>query len=208
MAAFQAEAFTFTESPWDNYVAGDEDALTDKQKQGAALFYGKAGCGDCHGGTLMTDQKSYNIGVPQFGPGKDPDKPMDLGWGRTINDPDKRFAFRTPPLRNVDLTAPYMHNGACETLEEAIRHHIEAEARLKAYDGKGLRPDLREELHNEEEQLDRILETLDPAMKSPPQLSDQEVDELVSFMKALTAPGAKDLEHITPESVPSGLPID
>jgi cytochrome c peroxidase len=208
LAAFQAQAFTFTESPWDEYVAGDENALSEKQKRGAVLFYGKAGCADCHSGTLMTDQKAHNLCVPQFGPGKDPDKPLDLGWGRVINDPKMEFSFRTPPLRNVELTGPYMHNGAYATLEEAIRHHVDADAMLHSYVGEHLRPDLREELHNEQEDIEAILESADPSMESAPALSDREIDELVSFMGALTAPQARELEHVTPESVPSGLPLD
>jgi cytochrome c peroxidase len=208
LAAFQEEAFTFTDSPWDRYVAGEEDALSEKQKRGAVLFYGKADCADCHTGTLMTDQQAYNLCVPQFGPGKDPDKPLDLGWGRVINDPKKRFAFRTPSLRNVALTAPYMHNGAYDSLEETIRHHLNADQMLHEYTGDNLRPDLREELHDDEEDLEQILATADPAIDSAPKLSDEEIDDLVAFMGALTAPGADDLEGVTPDSVPSGLPLD
>ena len=208
LAAFQEEAFTFTGSPWDQYIEGDEDALDDDQKRGAVLFYGKAGCADCHSGTLMTDQEAHNLCVPQFGPGKDPDKPLDLGWGRVINDPKERFAFRTPPLHNVELTGPYMHNGAYDSLEGAIRHHLEANSMLESYVGENLRPDLRAELHNEQEDIDAILETADPAIDDAPELSDEEVDDLVAFMRALTAPDARNLEHVTPESVPSGLPLD
>ncbi|HUM68759.1 MAG TPA: cytochrome c peroxidase, partial [Chloroflexota bacterium] len=79
LAAFQAQAFTFTNSPWDRYLAGDESALSKQAKQGALLFYGRAGCAACHSGPLFTDQQYHNIAAPQFGPGRDDFAPLDYG---------------------------------------------------------------------------------------------------------------------------------
>ena len=71
IAAYEVAAFSFADSQWDRYLAGDHDALSEDAKRGALLFYGEAGCSNCHGGILMTDQEFHNIGVPQLGPGKD-----------------------------------------------------------------------------------------------------------------------------------------
>jgi cytochrome c peroxidase len=68
IAAFEIEAYTFTDTPWDQYLAGDDDAFSKNQKRGALLFYGAANCSSCHTGSLLTDQQHYNIGVPQLGP--------------------------------------------------------------------------------------------------------------------------------------------
>lgn len=208
IAAFEIEAFSAGRSPWDRYITGDPSALTRAQKRGAAVFFGKGECAQCHGGTLFTDQKPHNLAVPQFGPGRDPDEPLDLGFGRVSNDPSYNFAFRTPSLRNVALTPPYMHNGAYATIEEAIRHHLAPIESLKNYDPSTLEPDLQAMMHDDPALQARILETLDPQMTEPLELSDAEVDDLVAFMKALTSDGADDTEGVVPESVPSGLPLD
>ncbi|MFP4599322.1 MAG: cytochrome-c peroxidase [Persicimonas sp.] len=208
LAAFQIAEFSFTESAWDRYVAGEEDALDEQQKRGGALFFGEAGCADCHGGTLFTDQKAYNLAVPQFGPGAYPDEPYDRGFGRVSNNPAYDFAFRTPTLRNVALTPPYMHNGAFETLEQTIRHHLAAADGLRDYDAGHLPDEVRELLLDDPDARARILETLDPWAKDAPELSDAQIDDLVAFMEALTSEGADDCEDVVPESVPSGLPVD
>jgi cytochrome c peroxidase len=208
IAAFEIEAFSAGPSPWDRYVAGEQGALSDAQKRGAAVFFGKGECAQCHSGTLLTDQKPHNLAVPQFGPGRDPDEPLDLGFGRVSNDPGYNFAFRTPSLRNVALTPPYMHNGAYETIEEAIRHHLDPVAGLKGYDPSHLEDDLSEMMHDDPALQERILATLAPQMREPPQLTDAEVDDLVAFMDALTGEGAGDTTDVVPESVPSGLPLD
>ena len=67
IAAFEIEVFSDDDSPWDRFVAGDDGALNPQQRRGAALFFGKAGCSDCHSGTLFTDQQFHNIGVPTTG---------------------------------------------------------------------------------------------------------------------------------------------
>ena len=118
IAAFEMGAFTFTNSPWDQYLSGNHLALSESAKRGALLFYGEAKCASCHSGDLMTDQQFHNLAVPQFGPGKGNGKPYDFGRYAETGVPDDRFAFRTPPLRNVALTGPWMHNGAYSNLEE------------------------------------------------------------------------------------------
>ncbi len=191
-------------------IDGDPTAtfLDPQQALGQELFFGRAGCANCHGSLLLSDQEFHNIGVPQFGPGKEGG--LDEGRFLVTRMASDRFAFRTPQLRNVRLTPPYMHNGAYATLEDAIRHHLDPEAALRAYDGGSLSPFLRAQLHNGEETIAAILETLDPALETIPALSNDEIAALVAFLGALDSrtellKGSRDG---VPETVPSGLTID
>ena len=206
MGAFEAAAFTFTDSPWDRYLSGDTDALTDEEKQGALLFYGAAGCVRCHAGSLMTDQQYHNIGAPHIGPGKN-GFGLDNGRFLETDNPADQFAFRTPPLRNVALTGPWLHNGAYNSLEAVVRHHLGAANSLVAYDMRHLAPELQITCRGDAAMQETILQTLDPLMIAPPPLTDGEVEQIIAFLYALTAPSATNLAHILPESVPSGLPV-
>ena len=86
-----------------------------QEKSGLILFLSKAACSRCHNGPNFTDNQFHNLGLPEVGPSK-----IDLGrFQVTGKEKDKR-AFKTPTLRNTVLTAPYMHNGSIETLEEVI----------------------------------------------------------------------------------------
>jgi cytochrome c peroxidase len=208
LAAFQIDAFTLLDSPWDRYLAGDDEALTDEAKQGALLFYGAAGCSVCHSGNLLTDQEYYNIAVPQFGPGKGRQNAyIDLGHARETENPDDRFAFRTPPLRNVTLTGPWMHNGAYTTLEEAIRHHLNAQEWCEQYDYEQLPADIRSDLVVKPAAMEEMVASIDPLVAEAPALSDAEITQIMAFLEALTDPAAADLSHVIPAAVPSGLPV-
>lgn len=209
IAAFEIDAFSFDDAPWDVYVAGDDAALTDEQKQGALLFYGKADCVACHSGTLFTNQRFHNIGVPQFGPGKGPKEGFDFGRFAEDDAAENQFAFRTPPLRNVTLTGPYMHNGAYVSLEDAVRHHLGAGEALITYDSTQLREDVRLTFdYNPLEMNLAVAQTIDPLVSTKKELTDGEVAQLMAFLEALTSPSAIDLTHVIPDSVPSGLPVD
>lgn len=140
LAAYQMDTFTFLDSPWDRYLQGDTTAVSPEALAGAELFYGQAGCADCHSGALLSDLQFHNIGVPQIGPGKGSEEPYDFGRARETGDDSDLFAFRTPPLRNVAITGPWMHNGAYATLEAAVRHHLNARAAVANYDFGQLPP--------------------------------------------------------------------
>lgn len=104
-----------TNSSFDKYVLGNSTAMSEEAVKGMALFKGKARCILCHNGPNFTDNQFYNLGVPQVGPQKE-----DLGrYDVTRLDKDKR-AFKTPTLRSITETTPYMHDGAFQTLEEVI----------------------------------------------------------------------------------------
>jgi cytochrome c peroxidase len=209
IAMFEAEAFTYRDSPFDQYLSGDDQALSAAQKRGALLFYGKAHCSQCHSGPLMTDQQHYNLLVPHLGPGKvaGSDPPIDPGRALETLNFDDMFRFRTPPLRNVTETGPYMHNGAYADLKEAVRHHLDTTAAFANYDPA--------------EQIDQVeligtvvyadVASSIPGDLAPPDdpLTNSEFNDLMKFLKALTAPQLHQrLQATIPDSVPSGLPLD
>lgn len=185
LAAYQTAAFTFTNTPWDRYLAGDSDAISLAARQGALLFYGTAGCANCHTGSLFTDQQYHNIGAPQFGPGTSPIAPLDYGRFNVTNQPADRFAFRTPSLRNVATTGPYLHNGAYDNLEAVIRHHLDPAGSLAVYDGRSLPPALRDTVQNEAVTRQEILHTLSPLLEKYA-LTNREIAQLIAFLASLT----------------------
>ncbi len=202
IAAFEIDAWTTPNSPFDQYLAGNKDALSDAAKRGGILFYGKANCVACHSGNLLTDQKHHNIAAPQIGPGKGSKAPLDLGLFLETKNRADLFAFRTPPLRNVSLTGPYMHNGAYTNLEAAVRHYNNVADAVKNYDVNQLEPSLRSTVLKKYPAV--FLATLDPQIKTL-NLSDTEINELLAFLEALTDP--VDLSLNIPKIVPSGLPV-
>ena len=123
IAIFEESAFSPRDSDWDRYVAGDDSALTNAAKRGATHFM-SGNCASCHSGSLLTDQEHHNLAVPQLGPGKD-DSGLDIGHALVSGEEADKFGFRTPPLRNVMLTGPYMHSGAFDSLVDAIQHHYD-----------------------------------------------------------------------------------
>jgi cytochrome c peroxidase len=207
IAAFEISAWTLLDSPWDRYVAGDDSTLSQNAKRGALLFFGKAGCVGCHAGNLLTDQQHHDIAVPQVGPGKGAEAPQDFGRGRETGIDSDRYKFRTPPLRNVAMTGPWMHDGAYTTLDGAVRHHLDPATALRNYDVTQLAADMQSTFQGDEPTLAAILANLDPLVAQPLSLSDAEVNDLLTFLEALTDPAAADLSGDIPDSVPSGLPV-
>ena len=117
LACFQRSIFV-KETPYDRYLAGDQDAMSQSAIRGSNVFFNKriANCGKCHPAPLFTDQIAYNIGI-----GMDQENP-DWGFHHT-----KGWAywgkFRSPSLRGIDQTAPYMHDGSLATLEEVVDYY-------------------------------------------------------------------------------------
>jgi cytochrome c peroxidase len=128
--------------PFDRYVAGDRKALSDSAQRGMAVYNGKGGCIQCHNGALASDQKFYSLGVPEnevfkteplyqithrwehYQKGvtekdyRNADK--DLGLYYITKNPKDVGKFRTPSLRELKYTAPFMHNGIFYTLDEVV----------------------------------------------------------------------------------------
>ncbi|HYH51995.1 MAG TPA: cytochrome c peroxidase [Acidimicrobiia bacterium] len=119
IAAFERALLTFN-SPFDRHRAGDRHALTAEQKKGMELFFsGRTGCSSCHVAPLFTDNLFHNLGVPQVGP-----RTVDNGRSDFTKDPADTGAFKTPTLRNVELSGPYMHDGVFTTLEEVVAFYV------------------------------------------------------------------------------------
>lgn len=120
----------FVNNPWRDYMAGDLEAISDAAKRGARLFFsrpqdGGAGCAACHNGPAFTDEDFHTVAFPMIGHGKGDgvDAADDFGRERETGDARDRYAFRTPSLLNVALTAPYGRTGSYETLNDVLRHY-------------------------------------------------------------------------------------
>ena len=104
-------------SPYDRFVRGDKTALTAEAVRGMEIFNGKGTCGACHSGPLFSDQSFHNLGI-----GMNAAKP-DVGREAVTKDLKDRGKFKTPGLRNVANTYPYMHDGQTPTLEAVLELH-------------------------------------------------------------------------------------
>jgi cytochrome c peroxidase len=208
LAAFQVHAFTKANSRFDRYLARDDGALTEDEKRGALLFFGRALCSTCHSGALLGGSGFANAGVPQLGPGVGAGAPLDRGRGEELaNVPFYQFAFRVPALRNVELTAPYMHNGAYRTLDAVVRHYNNVDSALIAFDVAELDAPLRTRYHGDATTINSIRSTLDFRLRQPLRLTAGEQGQIVAFLKSLTDPAARNLDAVVPAKVPSGLPV-
>jgi cytochrome c peroxidase len=156
-------------APFDRYRRGDASAMTEAQKRGMVLFI-QNGCNTCHSGPMFSDYKSHVLGV------EDNEK---LGY--SDKGKDNQYAFRTPTLRNIALTAPYMHSGKLKSLADV----------LGFYDlittGNQLNPNLQTS------QLDSLLR---------PRVSLS--NDLIEFLNALTD---TNFDRTVPAKVPSGLAV-
>ena len=185
VAAYERELVT-RNSSFDRYARGDDEALSKRQKLGLELFFTKARCAQCHIGPMFSDFRFRVIGVPQVGPGGVVIDGDDVGREEHTRLPTDRHAFRTPSLRNVELTAPFMHDGVFVTLEDVVQFYNDG-----ARPRHGGVPDA----------------SLDPLVRDPLGLSDDEVDAVVAFLGALTDSGSELDPRLlsVPAIVPSGL---
>jgi len=136
IAAFVAYEWRSDSAPFDAVLKGTLQ-LEDTAQKGMALFYGEAKCASCHTGAFLTDHRFHVMAAPQIGPGKSPtfqDHHRDDGRFRVTGLEADRYAFRTPSLRNVALTAPYGHAGAHSDLAKFIESHADPAQSLRAYD--------------------------------------------------------------------------
>lgn len=218
IAEFQI-SLTFATAPIDRYAAGDRGALTLDEKRGALLFFGRAGCVSCHSvagesNEMFSDFQDHVIGVPQIAPQNTnntfdgPGANEDFGKEQITGDPADRYRFRTSPLRNVALQPTFMHNGAFTSLEAAIRHHLGALASARGYtpQSQGLDADLS----GPTGPIEPVLARLDPRIANPPQLTEEEIAQLVQFVRrGLLDPRAtpERLRRMTPRTLPSGRPL-
>ena len=180
---FVAVAFDSRETPFDRFLEGDDDALSDAALRGALLFTGEAGCTRCHNGPLLADGAFHNLAVPFIGLGQEYEEPYDFGRASQTERTTDRYAFATAQLRNTAFTGPWMHNGAYTTLESAVRHHLDPIDALLRYDWQQLDPLLQSTWHGAPVDNARLLSTLDDEMTEPVRLSAQEFSDLMTFLR-------------------------
>ncbi|HEY8353415.1 MAG TPA: tryptophan tryptophylquinone biosynthesis enzyme MauG [Methylophilaceae bacterium] len=112
LASFQ-RTLVSNAAPFDRWVEGDESAISASAKRGFCLFTGKANCVSCHKSWRFTDDSFHDIGLSSPDPGRGAHVPIT----------PMQFAFKTPSLRDLPITGPYMHDGSMFSLEEVIRHY-------------------------------------------------------------------------------------
>jgi cytochrome c peroxidase len=206
MGCWITAVFASTNTPWDRFLSGTTDAMTETQILGARAFLGSAKCSQCHSGPALSDNKFHNVLTAQVGPGfgDGPDGRDDFGRMRQTGNLKHKYQFRTPPLRNVELTAPYGHDGSIATLRSWVDHYSQADVKLRAYNPGQLEPLLQNTLLPT---ADQILLTRDFKIKALV-IQPETVDQITEFLKALTDPSARTLSGVVPLRVPSGLPVD
>lgn len=166
------------DSPFDRFRAGDRNALTAQQRRGFETF-DDVGCDRCHDGPMFSDFDLEAEGVPEHPLLSVP----DAG--------DGRFRFRTPSLRNVALTAPYMHNGTLATLEDVLRFYDNGRSEnSNVSNGRG--------------QNGTGVARLSGSFRRVDNMSEREMQDIVAFLDSLTD---TNFDRTIPSSVPSGLPV-
>jgi len=209
IAAFLSQSFARYDSPFDRFLNRDDNAMGAAAMRGGIIFFGfRSFCASCHGGPLLGGEAFANTGIPQVGPGTGTAPPLDQGRGDLPNQTFSKFQFRAPALRNVELTAPYMHNGVFPTLESVVRHYGDPVTTLRTYDPMQLAPAVRALYHGDSATVAKVMATLDGRMRIAQNFTEAEKADLVEFLKALTDPAARDLSALAPASVPSGLPVN
>ena len=195
-------------SLFDQAMRGEAE-MPAEAARGMALFYGEAVCASCHSGWFQTDHDFHAIGLPQIGPGKAArfeSHAQDTGRMRVTGDPADAYAFRTPSLRNVTITAPYGHNGAYADLGDMIRHHINVEEAFASYDlAKAHLPAFPGADDLRAMSADETSAILAANVLAPSALSEADIRDLISFLETLEDPAKR---FGVPEAVPSGLPLD
>ena len=209
IAGFMAFEFRADDSAFDRYLRGNEAALSDLAREGMDLFYGAAGCSDCHSGLFQTDHGFHAMGQPQLGPGKTLDferGARDEGRFRVTGRAEDLYAFRTPSLRNVTLTAPYGHSGAYADLRDFLTAHLAPNRALLSYDrSQAVLPDLPVEdweVMDNEADVAAILSAIEVEDHV---LGADQIDALMAFLSALE----DDPNRLgIPDHVPSGLSFE
>lgn len=175
IAAFERTVVSFN-SRFDRYTQGDMNALTDQEKRGLKLFRSvKTRCFECHRFPHFADDTFRVIGVPPL-EGHEP----DIGRAEVAGQ-GPQFAFKVPTLRNVELTAPYMHNGVFATLEEVVDFYA-----------KGGGRQFKDPVPGIDDKIGKFT------------LTEEEQSDLVAFLKSLTDTS---LQPEPPAEVPSGFPV-
>ena len=228
LAEFQF-SLTFTNAPVDRFARGETASMTDSQKRGALLFFGKANCVKCHSvsgpvNEMFSDFKMHVAGVPQIAPkfgsttGNVPFRDatgafstlgnQDWGLYDVTGDAADAYKFRTSPLRNVATQSTFFHNGAFTRLDDAVRYHLNTVAAARTYSPvtAGVAADLTRNTGPGAP----VIAKLDPMLKAPVLLTPSEFNELLCFVRdSLLDDRARpeNLARMIPRQVPSSIPL-
>lgn len=164
LAVFQ-RTIVSRKADFDNFLAGKKEAMSDAALRGLHLFRTKARCMNCHNGALLTDDKFHNIGLTYY-----QREFEDLGRYKVTKKPEDVGRFRTPSLRDVIRTRPWMHNGLFDNIDGI----------LNMYNAGGANPKPKENQLN-----DPLFPKTDSLLKKL-NLSKQERDDIVAFLNAIT----------------------
>jgi len=221
IGGFIVAKFAANHSPWDDFLRGKDDVLSTEELRGAEVFMRT--CVNCHGGSNGSDQLFHNTALAQFGPGprsggSGPSGRDDFGRERVTGDPADRYKFRTTPLRNVQATGPFGHLGEIVELEAFVRHYsVRLEGKIPIGNPPGPAQNLREyDVTQIEDRLEPtlldntndILANIDPLFRNGSPIQPDFVAPITAFMRANTDKDSlKRMQHVTPASVPSGLPV-
>lgn len=176
LATFQ-RTLVAADSRFDRYMRGDASAMTEEEVRGMDRFQ-SIGCVNCHNGPMFSDFATHVLGVP--------DNPKLAESDAGVN---QTYAFRTPSLRNLGATAPYMHNGVLGTLDDVVRFY-------RQIGGRGGRGGRNLNSHVSRDQIDPLARRLN--MRGGGQ------GDLVAFLRTLDDPN---FDRTIPARVPSGLPV-
>ena len=207
-------SLTFSDAPIDKFARGDKSAMSVSQMRGALLFFGRAGCVQCHAvsgisNEQFSDFRQHVIGLPQLFPSNGnvpfdgPDANEDFGLEQITGNPADRYAFRTSPLRNVILQPTFFHNGAYTRLEDALQFHLDAISSARRYNRAqaGVDNDLKVG------PIEPVLQRIDPLLATPVMLTNDEFQWLLEFVRdGLHDPDAtpERLRQLIPDRLPSG----
>ncbi|MFZ6182766.1 cytochrome-c peroxidase [Nannocystis pusilla] len=227
IAAYEFRAFFSNDTPWDRFVGrydpdtgllipADDNALSYNQLVGARHFLDseRGNCTSCHAGNGFTDEDFHKTLAPQFGPGDTvpggdgPGGLDDFGRMRISGDPDDKYAWRTPPLRNVMYTGPWGRQSHYNDIKDFIRHYGDPEDALLDYDITDSVDEVAMHSQFLENRAAIIAEGVDPLMATVDVYGWWTIDYLTSFMHALSDDAGPDFSHLIPLTVPSGLPVD
>ena len=174
IAAFIRSEFRLEDTAFHRFVFGESE-LTSDEIEGGIIFYGKGKCTNCHSGPYFSDLRFHAVPLPQLGFGKN-GFGVDYGRFNVTFDPADLYKFRTPPLINVEATAPYGHAGSLPTVRDAIIAHFDP---LRHLDPRSMDIISRHELF-------RRMAAVGDEFKLIGVLSDREVEQLTRFLETLS----------------------
>lgn len=186
IAAFERMIIA-TDSPFDRFQAGDQNAMSQAQIAGMNTF-NQIGCDNCHSGPMFSDYQLHTLGIPDNNLLPDTDDGADGSYN-----------FRTPTLRNLDSTGPYFHNGVGANLQQTIQFYDTARvfARNNGGGGGGNGGGLNVNPNVQPNDIDNDVRNLN-------NLNNNDIQEIIAFISALND---ENFDRTIPNSVPSGLPV-